>query len=77
MIKFKLALGRSGWKLYLVCELETGSGQLFEFNQKKQAQSGLGYLRTKKRPWDATVSPAPLFPGLENLGRGADLSPVR
>ena len=38
----------SGWKLYLVCELESGSGQLFEFNQKKQAQSGLSYLRTRK-----------------------------
>ena len=34
-----------GWKLYLVCELESGSGQLFEFNQKKQAQSGLREIR--------------------------------
>jgi hypothetical protein len=41
-------LGGSGWKLYLVCELESGSGQLFEFNQKKQAQGGLSYLRTRK-----------------------------
>ena len=41
-------MGGSGWKLYLVCELESGSGQLFEFNQKKQAQSGLSYLRTRK-----------------------------
>ena len=41
-------MGGSGWKLYLVCELESGSGQLFEFNQKKQAQGGLSYLRTRK-----------------------------
>ena len=41
-------MGGSGWKLYLVCELESGSGQLFEFNQKKQTQSGLSYLRTRK-----------------------------